>query len=112
MPDTHEFGILDECDQRKAYNDYEPHKYDCISVADDLIRDLLPELTKMKTYFHAFDRPAYGLAYCGVTLIPTESLPLFYEVVASSPKSRELRELTAKILQAKAENRCMIHYGL
>jgi len=63
MPCTHEFGILDEFDKRKEYKDYEPHKYNCISIDDDLINDLMPNLSRMKTYFHTFERPEYGLAY-------------------------------------------------
>ncbi|WP_339192916.1 short-chain dehydrogenase [Aeribacillus sp. FSL K6-8210] len=115
MPCTHEFGILDELDKTREYNDYEPHKYQCISVDDDVINDLHPHLLKMKTYFHSFTRPAHGLAYWGVTIIPPESLPLFYDVVTAAKdyhQSSELRELAAKILQAKEQNKHMIHYGV
>ncbi len=74
MACTHEFGILDEFDKRKVYNDYEPQKYDCISVDDDTMNRLIPDLSVMKTYFHSYDRPEYGLAHWGITIIPPESL--------------------------------------
>jgi hypothetical protein len=112
MPCTHEFGILDEFDKCKAYIDYEPHKYNCVSVDDDLINDLIPELSEMKTYFHSFDRPEYGLAHWGITIIPPESLSLFYDAVTSANRSDELRELALKIRQAKEQNKCMIHFGV
>jgi hypothetical protein len=101
MPCTHEFGILDEFDRRKVHNDHEPHKYHCISVDDDLVNDLIPDLSGMKTYFHSFDRPECGLAHWGVTIIPVESLSLFYDVVASSKNSHPLHEPASKIMQAK-----------
>jgi len=112
MPCTHEFGILDEFDKRKVYNDYEPHKYNCVSVDDDLIQDLLPNLSGMRTYFHTFERPEYGLACCGITIIPAESLPLFYDAVTSSEKCDELQVLAIKIMEAQKQNKCMIHFGV
>ena len=30
-----EFGIIDEFDEEKDYSDYEPEKYNCISVDDE-----------------------------------------------------------------------------
>jgi len=112
MACVHEFGILDEIGRRKDYNEYEPHKYNCIPVDDDLINPLLPRLSKMKTYFHSLDRPAYGLAYCGITIIPPESLPLFYDAVTSSASAGELQKLASIILQAREQNKHLIHYGI
>ena len=66
----------------------------------------------MKTYFHSIDRPEYGLAHWGVTIIPVESLSLFYDVVASSKNSHQLHELASKIMQAKKQGKCMIHFGI
>ena len=57
----------------------------------------------MKTYFHTVKNQKYGLAYCGITIIPPESLAIFYETVTSSKffrKSDELNELASKIVQA------------
>ena len=56
----------------------------------------------MKTYFHTVKNQKYGLAYCGITIIPPESLAIFYETVTSSKffrKSDELNELASKIVQ-------------
>ncbi|OCA83776.1 short-chain dehydrogenase [Pseudobacillus wudalianchiensis] len=115
MPCVHEFGILDAVDSQKDYDDYDPQKYNCISVDDDLIFDLNEQLATMKTYFHSLNRPEYGLAYCGITIIPPESLSLFYDVVTSSISFNEsagLNELAAKIIQAAKEKKYMIHYGI
>ncbi|KOP82700.1 short-chain dehydrogenase [Cytobacillus solani] len=115
MPCVHEFGIIDNFDNMKNYNDYTPQKYSCISVDDDLINSLNEKLSIMKTYFHSYKRPEFGLAYWGITIIPPESLSLFYDVVLSSryfKKSAELHELAAKIIQATEEKKYMIHYGV
>ena len=115
MPCVHEFGILDELNNQKEDIDYEPQKYKCVSVDDDIINSLNPHLSIMKTYFHSFNRPEHGLAYWGITIIPPESLTLFYDVVTSSEyfkKSIELNELASKIRQAKEEKKFMIHYGI
>jgi hypothetical protein len=104
--------MIDELDKRKRYDEYEPHKYNCIAVEDDWIIELLPDLSRMKTFFHSFDRPDFGLAYTGVTLIPVESLDLFYDVVTSSPHAHALQELAQKIAQAKEQGKWMIHFGI
>lgn len=65
----------------------------------------------MKTYFHTFDRPEQGVALWGVT-IPAESLSLFYDVVTSSKHAHALHELASKIMQAKEQDKCMIHFGV
>lgn len=115
MPCVHEFGILDVLDKQTNYIHYEANKYNCISVDDDLISNLDKHLSIMKTYFHSFSRPEYGLAYWGITIIPPESLSLFFDIVTSSEyfkKSDELSELASKILQAIEEEKYMIHFGV
>lgn len=114
MP-VHEFGIIDNIENVKSPFDYEPLKHKCISVDDDIIDTLYDRLSIVRTYFHSLDRPEYGLAYWGITVIPLDSLSLFYDVVTSSPlykKSDELVELAAKIIQAKEEKKYMIHFGV
>lgn len=114
MP-VHEFGIIDNIENEKNDIDYEPLKYNCICVDDEIINSLNKHLSIMKTYFHSLKRPKFGLAYWGITIIPPESLSLFYEVVTSSTfykKSVELNELAININQAKEECKHMIHYGV
>ncbi|MCP3742770.1 short-chain dehydrogenase [Rossellomorea sp. BNER] len=115
MPFVHKFGILDDFDNKKKYINYEPDKYNSISVDDAIINSVNEHLSIMKTYFHSFNRPEFGLAYFGITIIPPESLSLFFYVVTSSgdfKKSFELNELASKILQAIEEKKYMIHFGV
>ncbi|MCM3116324.1 short-chain dehydrogenase [Neobacillus sp. MER 74] len=114
MP-VHEFGIIDNTENVKRNIGYEPQKYNCISVDDEIIIDLNENLSIMKTYFHSLERPKFGLAYWGITIIPPESLSMFFDVVTSATlykKSAELNELASKILQAIEENKYMIHFGI
>lgn len=111
----HEFGVIDDFNIRKDYSCYAPEEYRCISVDDDLISNLSESLKIMKSYFHSYDRPEFGLAYWGVTIIPPESLSLFYEAIVSSPnfkKSKELTNLATIIIKSEEENKYMIHYGI
>jgi hypothetical protein len=114
MP-VHEFGIIDNIENEKRKINYEPQKYNCISVDDEIIIHLNEHLSIMKTYFHSLERPELGLAYWGITIIPPESISMFYDVVTSSTlykKSAELNELAYKIIQAKEGNKYMIHFGV
>ena len=109
----HEFGIIDEIS--KSLNEYEknydPEKYNCISVDDEFIEPLIKEFNEVDTYFHNLLRPEKGLAYCGITLIPPTSLVKFKLVIDRSDLP-EMRVLSHKIEKAMKENKFMIHYGL
>ncbi|KGR79463.1 hypothetical protein [Ureibacillus sinduriensis] len=111
---THEFGIIDDITE-KSYEGYAPEKYQCISVEDEIITNLMKPLSLMKTYFHSLNRPENGLAYHGITIIPPESLPTFLNIVLSTEDLKrydDINELGEKIIQAKNENKYMIHYGI
>lgn len=111
----HQFGIIANFDKQEAYIHYAPDHYKCIAVNDDMIEELKEQLAMMKTYFHTYNRPANGLAYWGITLIPPESLPLFLEIVLSNKnrrKSKEHTDLAIKILEAQETKKYMIHYGI
>ncbi|MBU5582416.1 hypothetical protein KQJ29_20895 [Enterococcus sp. S181_ASV_20] len=71
MPLKHEFGIIDKLTET-SYEEYTPEKFHYISIDDAHIQILLRPLSLLKTYFHALDRPEYGLAYYGTTIIPPE----------------------------------------
>ena len=111
-----EFGIIDEIDYKKDYGVYEPEKYDCVYIDDDLyINDWWERLTTMKTYFHSMDRPAFALARWGVTLIPPESLPIFQDIVITDKRiytDNRLVDLSNKIQEAIEKNKFMIHFGV
>ncbi|EJR64150.1 hypothetical protein IIO_02049 [Bacillus cereus VD115] len=115
MACVHDFGIIDDFDYQRNYNNYTPEEYRCIAIDDDIISSLNQNLSIMKTYFHEVKKPEFGLSYWGITIIPPESLSIFYEAVTSSrffKHSVELNELASKIVQATAEQKYMIHYGV
>ncbi len=115
----HEFGIIDSCEENKWYSEYEPEKYNCISVSDDLIEKLIvtyeKELMAIKTYFQVTTKPGRGLDYCGVTIIPPESLKQFRDVIIKANNEYQYQELEAlieKISDAIKNDKYIIHYGI
>ncbi|AEE92444.1 conserved protein of unknown function [Tepidanaerobacter acetatoxydans Re1] len=106
----HDFGIIDSFEENKWYSVYEPEKYNCISVSDDLIKELIikfnDELMTIKTYFQVTTQPGTGLDYNGVTLVPPESLRQFRDIIIkanSQYQSQELKLLIEKVLYAEWE---------
>ncbi len=109
-----ECGIIEDIEETQEYS-YDPEKYQCVCIDDDIyIDDWWDKLVLLKTYFHSLDRPEFGLARWGITLIPPESLPGFQELVLSDRRINEdahLRELADKIQDAISRNKFMIHYS-
>jgi hypothetical protein len=112
---SHEFGIINNIDKNKDYSDYCPQNYNCISIDDDIILSFIGKLDIMQTYYHNINRPDYGLAYYGVTLIPPSSLDYFQDVLLNekgNKHSSELNQLITLITIAIGENKYLIHYGI
>ena len=106
----HDFGIMQTAPKAgERYDDYEPEKYNCISVDDDFIEQIAEKTTHIPCFWHTVDNLQKGLAYCGVTLIPPESLPGFINALYSDDNFAELAWL---MNCAHKENRFVIHYGL
>jgi len=115
----HDFGIIDFFEEGKWYSNYEPEKYNCISIDDDLLEQIIIEyrndFINMNTYFIGSTQPGNGLDYCGVTLIPPESLEQFIDIIIKANKqfkARDLELLLEKIAEAIKANKYLIHYGI
>ena len=106
----HEFGIMQTSPQKgQRYDEYEPNKYDCISVNDDYIEDIVEKFNDIDFYWHTLDMPAKGIAYTGITLIPPKSLQAFIAVIKDIAELNVLRDL---LENAFIENKWVIHFGL
>ena len=106
----HEFGIMQEAPEKgKRYDEYEPQKYNCISVDDVYLEDIVVNFNYIDFYWHTPDVKGKGLAYCGVTLIPPSSIKAFVNVIEDVYGLSELKELSEKAFK---ENKWMIHFGL
>ena len=106
----HEFEIMMDAPQPgKRYDEYEPWKYDCISVDDDYVEGIAEKLGFIDFYWHTLSIKEKGLAYCGVSLVPPSSLKAFIDVIDDIPKLYGLKGLLEKAL---GQNKWVIHYGL
>ena len=106
----HEFGIMQEAPQAgQRYDSYEPWKYHCISVDDAYMEDIVCHFCHIDCCRHATDLRGKGLAYCGITLIPPESLGTFIDVIRDM---QELAALEAFLKKAIRENKWVIHFGI
>lgn len=114
MIKTH-FGIIEDIEEAQTYS-FNPQKYNCIFIDDEIyIDDWWNQLTILKTYFHNLNRPEFGLARYGITLIPPESLSGFLEIVLSDQRIKEddnLVKLADAIQDAICRNKYMIHFGI
>lgn len=106
----HEFGFMQNAPEpRKRYDEYEPQKYNCISVDDDYVVKIVANLSNIDFYWHILDVPAKGIAYTGITLVPPTSLQAFIAVIKDIAELNVLKDLLEKAL---VENKWVIHFGL
>lgn len=115
MSCVHQFGIITNLDKNKDYGYYHPEEYHCVVIHDDAMSNWGERIQTMRSYYHCFSRPATGLAWCGVTLIPPESLGLFYDIVANDTHAafvEQVPPLLGMILKAKKNNQFLIHFGI
>ncbi|MBR2954181.1 MAG: hypothetical protein IKC45_07355 [Clostridia bacterium] len=106
----HEFGIMQTPPQNgQCFDEYEPEKYNCISVNDDYIENIVEKFNDIDFYWHTLDVSGKGIAYCGVTLIPPSSMQQFIAVIENIPELHQLKEL---LLKAYNENKWVIHFGI
>ena len=78
----HEFGIMEDAPQQgQRYDASEPWAYACISVDDDFLEGIVERFGQIEFYWHTLDVKARGIAYCGITLIPPDSIRVFLDVI-------------------------------
>lgn len=106
----HEFGIMEAAPEKgRRYDEYEPQKFNLISVNDDYLEDIIEEFDHIDFYWHTTDIKSKGICYVGITLIPPEALAEFAFVIKDKQGLYELYSLT---LEAEKENKWIIHFGL
>ena len=108
----HEFGIMKNKPLYiDVFDEYEPNKYNCIQVNDDFIEPILIDLQSIDCYWHTLKVAGKGLAYCGITLIPPESIDTLISIL-SKQSILEYVDLISLANQAKKENKYIIHFGI
>jgi hypothetical protein len=108
----HEFGIMQKSPSAyERFDRYEPEKYNCITVDDDLIEPILSSLDNVGCYWHTIQKPGKGLAYCGITLIPPKSAGVLINILRAQSR-KEYDPLIALVGQAHNGNHYIIHFGV
>nr|WP_317331130.1 hypothetical protein [uncultured Romboutsia sp.] len=108
----HEFGIMQNKPMDKErFDEYESNKYNCITVEDDFIEPILIDLQNVDCYWHTLQNSGKGLAYCGITLIPPESMNILIKILSLQDRL-EYTDLISLANQAKEENKYIIHFGI
>ena len=111
MP-KHEFGIMkNKPIDKEIFKEYDPNKYNCISIDDDFIEPILVELQNVDCYWHTLEYKGDGLAYCGITLIPPEPMDLLKSILLQQDNT-EYIDLISLVNKAKEENKYIIHFGI
>lgn len=106
----HEFGIMENPPEQGArYDEYELQKYNCISVDDDYLENVVGNFDHIDFYWHTLGIKKKGIAYSGVTLIPPCSIQAFMDVIKDISALYELKELSQKALK---ENKWIIYFGI
>lgn len=106
----HEFGIMQTVPEKgKRYDQYEPEKYNCISIDEMYLENIAAEFNHIDFYWHTIEIKGKGIAYCGVTLIPPTSMNAFADVIKNADGLSELRELVNTALK---EDKWLIHFGV
>lgn len=106
----HEFGIMQKAPSKnRRYDKYEPQKYNCISVRDDDLDNIIMCFDSIIFFSHTVAEPIMGLNYCGITLIPPKSMQAFISVIDGISNLSELKSLMQK---AYDENKWVIHFGV
>ena len=93
------------------FDTYEPQKYNCIVVDDNLIEPILTDLAGVDCYWHTLQRPEKGLAYWDITLIPPRSMDAFIKALYFQSKG-EYISLISLANQAKEYSKYLIHFGI
>lgn len=109
---SHEFGIMRHAPAPKEGHDhYVANEYHVISIHDDFIEPILAELEEMDCYWHTIEVAGKGLAYCGITLIPSRSMDKFISILVIQ-NQKEYDDLIALAKQALKDRKYIIHFGI
>lgn len=108
----HQFGVMEkEPIDTQRFDEYEPYKYNFISIDDDYIEPILVDLKNIDCYYHTLLNKSKGLDYCGITLIPPKSLDTFIKILLCQDNSK-YNDLINLAKYAKEFNKYIIHFGI
>ena len=118
MSDSVHFGIIPEIDGTRDYSQFDSFEevcrlHRCIEIGNEYANKWVNQSGHISTFACTLERPFCGIDYCGVTLIPPDSLPELLGIIRLDAK-REAAVFNLMILIEKAiENgNFLIVYGV
>lgn len=93
----------------QRFDEYEPQKFACISVDDEAIEKIMPQLNEVELFHHTVDEPKKGLAYYGITLISPRAEREILDLIKGSDDLANLEALTETALMF---DKWIIHFGI
>lgn len=108
---SHEFGVMKRSPgPGEAYEEYDLSLCgDRALVEDDRVCDLWEYFGSIPCFWHSLQRPAQGLAYTGITLIPPSSAK---ELLDKLPWTEDLSALRRILRSAGETGHYVIHFGM
>ncbi len=106
----HQFGLMERPPQKgERFEQYEPERYGCIAVSDELIDGLDEAFGRIAAFSHTINQPCHGLVKAGITLIPPKSAGRMAEAIGQKKEYSSLRDL---LVQAERTRKWTIHFGI
>ena len=106
----HQFGLMERPPQKgERFDRYEPERYGCIAVSDELIDGLNEAFGDIAAFSHTIDQPCHGLVEAGITLIPPGSAGRMAKELGQNKAYSSLRDL---LVQAERTRKWTIHFGI
>lgn len=106
----HQFGLMERPPRLgERFDRYEPERYGCVAVADDLIDGVTEAFGGITAFRHTIDRPCSGLEEAGITLIPPKSAYRLAEALGPNEALSSFRDL---LIQAERTQKWIIHFGI
>ena len=118
MADSLHFGIVSEIDAARDYSQFNNLKeicraHQCIEIPDQYAARWIADSESLASFVCTLQRPFKGIDYCGVTLIPAESLPQLLDIIwLDSEREKAVSNLIALIQRAIQNGNFMIVYGV
>ncbi len=118
MSDSLHFGIISKIDDTRDYSQFDSFKevckfHQCIEISEEYANRWIVQSGSILTFVCTLQRPFKGIDYCGVTLVPPESLSQLLDIIRPDAERGEgVSNLMTLIEKAIENGKFLIVYGV